>query len=125
MYSGTPKSLAAIRRNSWCKQPTGLQSVTKPLTLELDAPAVQKLRLSTYPNPFRGNTTITFHLDKTSQTSVAVYDVTGRRVAVLVNNMLRAGNHKVIFTPGAQTAGVYFIQVTIDGKVTTKKLLRE
>jgi glucose/arabinose dehydrogenase len=105
---------------------TGLQNkAQKPLTLELDAPAVEKLRLSTYPNPFRGNTTITFHLDKTSQTSVAVYDVTGRRIAVLVNNMLRAGNHKVIFAPGAQTAGVYFIQVTIDGKVTTKKLLRE
>jgi hypothetical protein len=104
---------------------TGLQSVTKPLTLELDAPAVQKLRLSTYPNPFRGNTTITFHLDKSAQTNLTVYDVTGRRVAVLVNNLLQAGNHKVMFQPEAHASGVYILRMDIDGKTITKKLVRE
>ncbi|RZS75371.1 DUF7594 domain-containing protein [Pseudobacter ginsenosidimutans] len=105
---------------------TGQQSlVNRPLTVEMDKPAVAKLKLAALPNPFRGNSTITFHLEKASQTNVTVFDITGRRVAVLVNNRLSAGNHRVIFNSGANTAGIYIVHVTIDGKVTTKKLLRE
>jgi endoglucanase len=104
---------------------TGLQSVTKPLTFELDAPAVEKLRLTTYPNPFHGSSIITFHLDRSAQTNLTVYDVTGRRVAVLVNNMLHAGNHRVVFQPEAHASGVYILRMNIDGRTTTRKLVKE
>ncbi|MBO9635177.1 MAG: cellulase family glycosylhydrolase [Chitinophagaceae bacterium] len=105
---------------------TGQQSVTsRTQSFELDPPAIEKLKLATYPNPFRGSSTVTFHLERSAQTYLAVYDVTGRRVAVLVNNMLSAGNHRVVFTPEAKASGVYFLRMSIDGKITTKKLVRE
>ncbi|MBO9635176.1 MAG: DNRLRE domain-containing protein, partial [Chitinophagaceae bacterium] len=105
---------------------TGLQSVAnRSQSFELDPPAIEKLKLASYPNPFRGSSTITFHLERSAQTHLAVYDVMGRQVAVLVNGVMGAGNHRVVFTPNTNTAGVYFVRVTIDGKVTTKKLLRE
>ncbi len=44
---------------------------------------------------------------------------------MLVNNMLQAGNHKVVFKPEASASGVYILRMNIDGKTTTRKLVKE
>ncbi|NML21758.1 DNRLRE domain-containing protein [Pseudoflavitalea sp. G-6-1-2] len=102
---------------------TGTALMTDPT--DLSEAAAEKFRLSTYPNPFSGNSTITFYLGKATQTEVSVFDITGRRVAVLANGKLNAGNHKLVFSPTNNATGIYIIKMTFDGKVVTKKLLRE
>ncbi|WP_127127740.1 cellulase family glycosylhydrolase [Pseudoflavitalea rhizosphaerae] len=105
---------------------TGQQAVAeRPLAVELDAHTAERLKFAVFPNPFRGNSTITFHLHKASQTNLTVYDITGRRVAVLVNKVLNAGSHRVMFSPEANARGVYILRMDIDGKTITKKLVRE
>ena len=46
-----------------------------------------------HPNPFKPRTTVTFSLERNEWTSVSIYDLTGKRVAVLADGIHRAGTH--------------------------------
>jgi hypothetical protein len=69
-----------------------------------------------FPNPFNPKTTIRFSLPEAAQTSVVVYDVAGRRVRTLIDEVLPAQVHDVSWTgddDGGRrvAAGVYFYMV--------------
>jgi hypothetical protein len=76
-----------------------------------------------YPNPFNPSTTIRYELPKASQVSLAVYDILGRRVSVLVNDKRDAGVHEVKFDGTRLTSGVYFYRLQAGSFVETKKLV--
>ncbi len=57
-----------------------------------------------YPNPFNPTTTISYHLPVAGSVKLGVYDMLGREVAVLVNEMTMPGNHEVQFDPMASQA---------------------
>jgi hypothetical protein len=50
-----------------------------------------------FPNPFNGTTQISFVTKESCQTTVQVYDVTGRKISTLVNDYLSAGSHSVFW----------------------------
>ncbi len=60
-----------------------------------------------YPNPFNPSTTIRFELPTATHAYLAVYDVQGRRLAVLVDRTLGAGKHEVGFRSGQLPSGTY------------------
>ena len=80
------------------------------LTGEIDAlvpaPGAYGL-LANYPNPFRGTTTLTVELPQAHPATVAVYDVLGRRVALLHDGILAAGRHPFQIDAGSWAPGVY------------------
>lgn len=82
-------------------------------------------RLNSYPNPLQQQNTITFSLEKPARTTLAVYDITGKQVALLVNETLPAGNHKRVFVANRLSAGVYTLKLMYDGKMVTRKLVKE
>jgi len=57
-----------------------------------------------HPNPFNPMTTVEFALDHAMETRVAVYDLAGRRVAVLADRVFQAGDHSVTWQ-GRDAAG--------------------
>lgn len=68
------------------------------------------------PNPFAGTTTIEFELAETAFARLAIYDVSGQRVRLLVDETLAAGRQRVFWdgrnSSGAPVAsGVYFARV--------------
>lgn len=75
-----------------------------------------------YPNPFNPSTQIRFTLDAERQTSLKVYDVLGREVAVLVDGVRPAGTHRVTFDASTLAGGVYVYRLQADGKVLSRKL---
>lgn len=76
------------------------------------------------PNPFSGFTTITFALQEASVVRLSVWDVSGGRVALLVDNQLRAGRHNIRFDAGDLPSGIYFVQLqTPDARLTHKLTL--
>ncbi len=82
---------------------------------------------SAWPNPFRGNTVISYSLPRAGNVSVTVYDVTGRPVKTLVNNHANPGNFNATWdgraTNGAPVAaGVYFYTLVTDNSKLTGKL---
>lgn len=93
-------------------------------TTEINIPAATS-ELNSFPNPFRDNATITFALNKPAHTNLAVYDITGKQVAVLINGVLQTGNHKAVFNANHLPSGIYTLRLMYNGKTITGKLLKE
>jgi len=64
-----------------------------------------------YPNPFNPATRIRYELDKPEFVLIEVFDVTGRRVAVLEDDLKPAGIWQAQFRPDALSGGVYVIRI--------------
>jgi hypothetical protein len=73
-----------------------------------------------YPNPFNPVTRINYSLPKSGLVTLKVYDILGKEVAVLVNDMKNAGNYSVDFNASDMTSGVYFYKLTSAGLSHTK-----
>jgi hypothetical protein len=80
--------------------------------------------VSLYPNPTANNADIMLNLEKESNVSVAIYSANGALVAKKEYGNLSGG----MVLPIQMTdlgSGLYFINVTIDGKTSIKKLVKE
>ena len=76
-----------------------------------------------YPNPFNPSTTIQFTIVNRQLTIVKVYDVMGREVATLVNEVKEPGTYTVQFSGSGLASGVYFYRLQAGTYVETRKLL--
>lgn len=75
-----------------------------------------------FPNPFNPSTRIRFSLPVTSFVSIVVYDLLGREVAVLVNDVRQPGEFEVDFTARGLASGVYVYRMRAGGFVQAKRL---
>ncbi|KXK54073.1 MAG: T9SS type A sorting domain-containing protein [Chlorobi bacterium] len=64
------------------------------------------------PNPFSEATEIWFNLGRSGQTQIEVFDLSGKRVAVVANQQLSAGQHRHRWQSGGIPAGIYIIRIT-------------
>ena len=76
-----------------------------------------------FPNPFNPTTKIVFGLEKSSFTSLKVYNSIGQQVAELVNKQLEAGMHEYEFNASNLPSGVYFYNLKKDDKTEIHKML--
>jgi PKD repeat protein len=75
------------------------------------------------PNPFDSNTTISFVLPEESAVTLEIFDVTGRRVASLLDETRGIGEHSVQLDARSWSPGIYFYRLTADGVVEQKKMV--
>ena len=68
--------------------------------------------LVNYPNPFSGSTNIELQVEKESNVSMFIFDLSGRKVAVLHEGKLTEGTHHFVFDGSALPKGLYFAKVT-------------
>jgi len=66
-----------------------------------------QLTISSHPNPFNPATTMRYTLPVAGHVVLRVYDVRGREVAVLVNEVQSSGEHSVVFDGRELASGVY------------------
>jgi len=66
-----------------------------------------------YPNPFNPTTNFGFQTRHSGFVSVKIYDISGKEVAVLVNENLNAGAYNVEFNASHLASGVYFYRMTV------------
>jgi hypothetical protein len=76
-----------------------------------------------YPNPFNPDTKIEYRISRIENVRLAVYDVLGREVSVLVNERRDAGVHEVKFDASNLASGVYFCRLMAGDFVQAHKLL--
>ena len=76
-----------------------------------------------YPNPFNPSTTIRFALGESSDVILAVYDVLGREVSLLVNERKDPGSYSVTVDAAGIPSGVYFYRLQAGDHVQTMKML--
>src|SRR5690606_33584402 len=74
------------------------------------------------PNPFARQTTISYEVAAASDVRLAVYDVLGREVAVLVDARQEAGVHRATFDASGLAAGTYVYRLVVGSDVQTGRL---
>ncbi len=76
-----------------------------------------------YPNPFNPSTTIKFALKQPGKTTLKVYDILGREVAILIDKKLEAGRYSIKFQLPELASGVYFYRIVSGDFVSIKKMI--
>ncbi|MEI7483265.1 MAG: T9SS type A sorting domain-containing protein, partial [Ignavibacteriota bacterium] len=76
-----------------------------------------------YPNPFNPTTKINFALPKAGFVSLKIYDVLGREVRTLVNEVKSAGQFSVDFNASEFSSGVYFYRLESNGFTDIKRMM--
>ncbi|MFA7362038.1 MAG: T9SS type A sorting domain-containing protein [Candidatus Kapaibacterium sp.] len=76
-----------------------------------------------YPNPFNPTTKINFALPKQGLVTLKIYDILGREVRTLVNEVKAAGSYTVDFNASEFSSGVYFYRLQSQGFTDIKKMM--
>ncbi len=75
------------------------------------------------PNPFDGNTTISFSIGKPGAVELSIFDVTGRQL-MSQSEIYDAGTHSVDIDENlVEQKGILYYQISFDNKVATKKMI--
>jgi ligand-binding sensor domain-containing protein len=78
-----------------------------------------------YPNPFNPSTVISYQLSAVSYVTLKVFDILGKEIETLVDEVLEPGIHHSTFhiPHSALSSGVYFYQLRVGSFVETKKMI--
>ncbi len=76
-----------------------------------------------YPNPFNPSTEIGFSLNKSGFVNLTVYDITGKKITTLVNELKPEGRHQVRFDASLLSSGIYFYRLKSDSFDQIRKML--
>jgi len=92
---------------------------------EEEAPQPRTFSLmQNYPNPFNASTTIEYVTLTSGQVELAVYNLRGEKVEVLVNKAMPAGEHTVAWDASNVATGVYYYKLSSpEGTITKRALL--
>jgi len=98
-------------------QPTGKGDVPTGI------PAKYELHQS-YPNPFSHSTNISYSIASTGFVILKVYDLFGREIQTLVNELQKPDTHTVRFDAGNLSSGIYFYRLQVGNDIMkTRKML--
>jgi Zinc carboxypeptidase/Secretion system C-terminal sorting domain len=106
---------------------TNINVLLNPITTGIskngnDIPSEYNL-YQNYPNPFNPATTINYDLPNSGFVKLAVYNVLGKEIAVLVNEKQSAGKYVVQWDASSYPSGVYFYRIIAGDFTETKKMV--
>lgn len=76
-----------------------------------------------YPNPFNPNTKIQFSISKSVFTKLTIYDISGRVMAILVNEDLKPGIYEIDWNASHRASGVYYYKLEADSYTETRRMV--
>ena len=76
-----------------------------------------------YPNPFNPVTMLTYDVPSDMTVSMGIYDVRGRLVEELVNNMREQGRYEITWNADQHSSGVYMVKMTAGSTVKVQKVM--
>jgi len=117
--SGTNLFAGTGGRSVW-RRPLSEMTAVESLPNEMPGEFVLE---QNYPNPFNPATTIEYGLPSASRVELRLYDILGREVATLVNEVQTAGYHSVRFDASGLASGVYFYRLRAGEFTQTKRML--
>ena len=93
---------------------------SKEETINYVAAEVFKLSQN-YPNPFNPTTAIKYETAKTSLIKITVYDILGKEIAILVNEVKAIGKYEVSFNATNLSSGIYLYTMQAGDFIQYKK----
>ncbi len=115
-YPGGRIDLGAYEYTGVTSAPSNIQRVPQQFSLEPN-----------YPNPFNPSTTIAYSIAKPAQVTLEVFDIVGRRVAVLVDKRQPAGYYTIKWNANDASHGkasaIYYYRLSVDGQSKTRQMV--
>lgn len=126
----TDDSTGDVNANGYSNIEDYLNSFYETTVTSVNSEKIPKdlVLLQNYPNPFNPTTTIEFSVPNGGNSvlqhaELIVYDITGKKVTVLINQKLPPGNHITIFDGRSLSSGVYFYRLSIKNNYIIKKMV--
>lgn len=96
-----------------------------PAAGPFDGPSLKTAELGRiHPNPFNPETQIPFRMRRSGALRLEVYNITGQRVAVLLDEPFRrAGEYRAVFRPTTLASGLYLARLEAAGAVDVRRLV--
>ena len=99
------------------------ESLIDPLSSPVTELPTETALLGNYPNPFNPETTIRYALPQAGKVHLAVYNLLGHQVAVLVDESKPAGNHTTRFDAGNLPSGAYLYRLQTQDQIMAKTMI--
>jgi hypothetical protein len=96
--------------------PTGIENTSNNI------PTTYSLKQN-YPNPFNPVTRINYDIPKHGFVSLKVYDILGKEVRTLVNDIKSAGTYSIDFNGAELPSGIYFYRLEANAFSETKRMI--
>lgn len=94
---------------------TAVEGAELPRGVTLGAP---------YPNPFHDAVAVRYTLDRAAAVRVEVFDLLGRRVAVLADGLRPAGAYEATFAAGDLPEGIYLVRLQAGAQTAVRRVVR-
>ncbi|MCX6350770.1 MAG: PKD domain-containing protein [Bacteroidetes bacterium] len=106
-------------------------SSTDSIFLDLTITGLQNnfadaVQMNISPNPFKEKTDISYSLNSTAKVSISVYDITGRKVATIVDANQNSGNYNFSFDAEKNhiPSGTYLVKISVNDVATNRQIIR-
>jgi hypothetical protein len=97
--------------NTFTFKPNGVEEFSSPNALQV------------YPNPAISSTTFSYSTSSAQHVRLGIYDVTGKEVAVPINENQGQGDHTFLFDTQKLNPGIYIYRLNVGSDVTNGKLV--
>ncbi|HBC45845.1 MAG TPA: hypothetical protein DCZ43_02235, partial [candidate division Zixibacteria bacterium] len=74
-------------------------------------------------NPFNAQTTIQYSLPAQSPVIIELFDILGRKMGTLAEEIQPAGEHQVTWDARGQSSGIYFYRISAEAQVEIKRMM--
>ncbi|MEM8488937.1 MAG: T9SS type A sorting domain-containing protein, partial [Bacteroidota bacterium] len=78
---------------------------------------------SPFPNPANTHVSSTLTLPKSQMVNIAIYNILGQQMEVLVDGMYPAGTHTIKWDASQAPAGLYFLRITTPDQTAVQKVV--
>jgi hypothetical protein len=102
---------------------TAVTTAVVPGDNKMDAADLTSVNI--YPNPFQQITTIDLQLKEAGTTTVEVFDMQNKKVAIVLHSSLSSGSHRTSLDTKNLPAGSYVVKISHNGKVYTKVISKQ
>ena len=75
-----------------------------------------------YPNPFNPSTMIAYSVPETAHIRLTVFDVIGKEIVILVDQVREPGHYKIGFDASALSSGIYLYRIDTGNQTITRKM---
>ena len=130
---GESSDVRVVYRVSPVENPAMSKSDTTTITLLAPTAAEEEpprdlALFQNYPNPFNPTTTIVFALPGKQPVSLTIYNVEGKRVVTLINDVVGEGYRRIVWNGRDQrgnpvSSGVYFYRLATGTRTLTRKMV--
>jgi hypothetical protein len=85
-------------------------------------PEQKDISIDIYPNPTNEKVILSYNLSKSTDVTLEIYDILGRKVETLIDEYLSPGSYAVTWNASHSASGIYFCRLRVGEYTTTRRM---